>query len=443
MHRDIKPANIWIEEGKDRIKILDFGLALASTPVDHLAGRGAVIGTPGYLSPEQARSEPLDDRSDLYSMGVVLYELCTGKLPIQAKSVPGQLISILAHRPTPINQINPEIPQPLCDLIHRMLRKEPRSRPSSAVALQAELDRVETECHAKSEVAQAINKLQMGLNEVVSKSADTALFDTVEEFQDTIPDPLAAIPAPVTMVPPARPVTQKAAAPAAPAWQAYWPFAAIGAVVLIALPVLTFAFSGAGKDDAYVISSTTAEPAPATGKQAQSNKPSTSPNNNQTQQNRQQSQRSSESKPKGNGQRKAGQDKPGNRNQNRGNGGQNRQSKSTPPGGNGGGNAGAGRGQAKPNGGNNLPAAANLASVASTSCSQTRPQRCNAAAATESQTRSTAASGEREMDFDLHRRRSWCRRDGAKKRESKVRIKTKHRHRYSRAYRNSSLLSSV
>ncbi len=363
VHRDIKPANIWIEEGKDRIKILDFGLALASTPVDHLAGRGAVIGTPGYLSPEQARSEPLDDRSDLYSMGVVLYELCTGKLPIQAKTVPGQLISILAHRPMPINQINPEIPQPLCDLVHRMLRKEPRSRPSSAIALLAELDCAETECHAKSEVAQAISKLQMGLSEVVSKTADTAFFDTVEEYQEAIPDPLAAIPAPVMMVPPARPIAKKAAAPAAPAWQAYWPFAAIGAVVLIALPVLTFAFSGAGKDEAYVISSTAVDQAPATVKQAPSNKPNTSPDKNQSQQSRQQQiQDDSESKPKGKGQRKAGQNKQGNKNknQNRGGGGQNNQAISKPAGGSG----GAG-GQAKPGGGNNSPAVANLASVAS------------------------------------------------------------------------------
>jgi serine/threonine protein kinase len=374
VHRDIKPANIWIEEGKDRIKILDFGLALASTPVDHLAGRGAVIGTPGYLSPEQARSEPLDDRSDLYSLGVVLYELCTGKLPIQAKSVSGQLISILAHRPIPINQINPEIPQPLCDLVHCMLRKEPRSRPSSAVALQEELDRVETECHAKSQVAQAINKLQMGLSEVVNKSADMALFDTVEEFQDTLPDPLAAIPSPVTMVPPARPVAaKKAAPPAAPAWQAYWPFAAIGAVVLIALPVLTFAFSGAGKDEAYVISGTAPESAPATAPQAQSNKPGPSSNNKQAQQNRQQNRNDSVSKPKAGGQRKAGQNRQGNRNQNRAGGGQNIQAKSTPPDENRGGNAGAGRGQAKPHGGNNSPAAGNLASVASRPVAATVP----------------------------------------------------------------------
>ncbi len=255
VHRDIKPANIWLETDKDRIKILDFGLALASTPVDHLAGRGAVIGTPGYLSPEQARSEPLDDRSDLYSLGVVLYELCTGQLPIQSKSVPGQLISILAHRPQPIGEINPDIPQPLCDLVHKLLRKEPRSRHSSAIQLEEDLNHVEQECHAKSEVAQAINKLQMGLSEVVSKKEDS-IFETVDEYSDTIPDPLAAIPVPtpVAMMPPARPVTKKAPAPAPPAWQSYWPIAAIVAVVLIALPLLTFAFSGWGRSNvAHVV----------------------------------------------------------------------------------------------------------------------------------------------------------------------------------------------
>lgn len=363
VHRDIKPANIWIEEGKDRIKILDFGLALASTPVDHLAGRGAVIGTPGYLSPEQARSEPLDDRSDLYSMGVVLYELCTGKLPIQAKSVPGQLISILAHRPIPINQINPEIPQPLCDLIHRMLRKEPRSRPSSAVQLQAELDRAETDCHAKSEVAQAINKLQMGLSQVVSKGADTSLFDTIEEYQDPIPDPLAAIPAPVTMIPPARPAAkQAAAAPAAPAWQAYWPFAAIGAVVLIALPVLTFAFSGAGKEEAYVVSSVSAEPASEPSQQAPANEPIASPDNNQTQQSQPQNRNDLELNQKV-GQRKAGQNKQGNQNRNRGGGGQNKQADSMPAVENSSPITAADPGQANPSADSSSSTPANLASV--------------------------------------------------------------------------------
>ena len=174
VHRDIKPANIWVEEGTERIKILDFGLALAHSPVDQLSGRGSVIGTPGYLSPEQARSEPLDDRSDLYSLGVVLYELATGKLPLQSKTVAGQLIAILAHTPQSIREVNPSIPEPLADLIHQLLRKEPRNRIRSAAHMLKELKRVEVESESKSEVALAINKLQAGLEQVVNKKKQPA-----------------------------------------------------------------------------------------------------------------------------------------------------------------------------------------------------------------------------------------------------------------------------
>ena len=259
VHRDIKPANIWIEQGTDRIKILDFGLALASTPVDHLAGRGAVIGTPGYLSPEQARSEPLDDRSDLYSLGVVLYELCAGQLPILAKSVPGQLISILAHRPNPIGEVNPEIPQPLCDLVHRLLRKEPRTRPSSAALLEIELDRVENECHAKSEVSQAINKLQAGLSAVVSQKSSEDFFESVDEIQESVPDPLAAIPAgEPSMVPQVTPngamphAARKNPATGDPVWKTYWPITAVVGLLVIAIPVLAFSFASTDDSTAMV-----------------------------------------------------------------------------------------------------------------------------------------------------------------------------------------------
>jgi serine/threonine protein kinase len=175
VHRDIKPANIWIEEGTDRIKILDFGLALDSTPLDQLTGRGSVIGTPGYLSPEQARSEPLDDRSDLYSLGAVLYEICTGSLPVIAKSIPGQLVSIIAQRPRPIHKQNPDIPQPLCDLVHQLLRKEPRSRPKSATIFCEQLDQVELSCDAKSGVAITINNLQKGLSDIARKKDNPEL----------------------------------------------------------------------------------------------------------------------------------------------------------------------------------------------------------------------------------------------------------------------------
>ncbi len=192
VHRDIKPANMWIESGTDRIKILDFGLALASTPVDQLSGRGAVIGTPGYLSPEQARSEPLDDRSDLYSVGVVLYELATDKLPLNSKSVAGQLIAILSKPPRPLREWNSEIPQPLANLIHKLLNKEPRDRVASAVELEKELDRVEVECESKSEVAQALNKLQAGLNQIVSQKDEPDFSSALDEVD--LPDPFAALP---------------------------------------------------------------------------------------------------------------------------------------------------------------------------------------------------------------------------------------------------------
>ena len=255
VHRDIKPANMWLESENDRVKILDFGLALASTPVDQLAGRGAVIGTPGYMSPEQARSEPLDDRSDLYSVGVVLYELATGKLPLQNKSVAGQLIAILAHAPKPLRALNPDIPEPLANLIHRLLRKEPRNRISSAAELEEQLNKVAVECESKSEVAQAINKLQMGLDQIVKeKEPEVAAPVMLPEMPDpfaSLPDaPLAgagsfsSIPAAtVAATPAARPVARPtnprgktASKKSAPSILRLWPIAVAALLVLIAIP---------------------------------------------------------------------------------------------------------------------------------------------------------------------------------------------------------------
>ncbi|WP_372721735.1 protein kinase [Novipirellula sp.] len=268
VHRDIKPANIWIEEGNDRIKILDFGLALAQTPVDRLAGTGSVIGTPGYLSPEQARTDPLDDRSDLYSLGVVLYELCTGRLPLASSSVSGQLVAILSHKPKSIRELNPEIPAPLADLVHRLLAKEARERPASASLLLEELQRVEIECHAKSEVAQAINKLQLGLSEVVSKKQNDDIFgdSSIEVVSEEVPDPFAfpampatpaampsplAAPAPMATQGPrsaaaTRPAAKKESAKNTIDWKLVGPFIAIAVLALLLIVVAIYAFVGSG-----------------------------------------------------------------------------------------------------------------------------------------------------------------------------------------------------
>ncbi len=137
IHRDIKPANIWIQPASGRVKILDFGLAVCGDGVDRLSGRNSVIGSPGYLSPEQARNDPVDDRTDLYSVGVVLYQLCCGKLPLASRSISGQLINILTHQPQPLRERNPDISKSFAAVIDRLLSKEPVDRPRSAQEIRS------------------------------------------------------------------------------------------------------------------------------------------------------------------------------------------------------------------------------------------------------------------------------------------------------------------
>ncbi len=153
IHRDIKPANIWLEQPSGRAKILDFGLAIAGANMDRLSPRGSVAGSPGYLSPEQARNEPVDDRTDLYSLGVVMYQMCAGKLPLISDTVFGQLIAIILIEPRSLQECNPDIPAPVCDLIHQLLAKEARDRPASAIKLEQLLSDVANQCEAESQGA--------------------------------------------------------------------------------------------------------------------------------------------------------------------------------------------------------------------------------------------------------------------------------------------------
>ncbi len=111
------------------------------------------MGTPGFLSPEQARNEPLDDRTDLYSLGVVLYQMCAGRLPLVSDSVTGQMIAIIAHRPLSLQSVNADIPGPLSDLVTQLLEKEPRDRPRSAAILEQQIDEATRLCHSESQAA--------------------------------------------------------------------------------------------------------------------------------------------------------------------------------------------------------------------------------------------------------------------------------------------------
>jgi hypothetical protein len=140
IHRDIKPANIWLETPRDpgqgaRVKILDFGLARAAAAGVHLTQSGAILGTPAYMAPEQAGGKGVDHRCDLFSLGCVLYQMSTGRLPFQAADTISTLIAVATHDPTPPVEIEPRVPPALSELIVRLLAKNPNDRPASARAV--------------------------------------------------------------------------------------------------------------------------------------------------------------------------------------------------------------------------------------------------------------------------------------------------------------------
>jgi serine/threonine protein kinase/formylglycine-generating enzyme required for sulfatase activity len=132
VHRDIKPANIWLEAPKGRVKLLDFGLARDERPDFQVTQSGAVVGTPKYMSPEQADGKPLDARSDLFSLGVVLYRICTGKEPFVGPNMYAVLQALAVETPAPVCQLNPTIPRALENLIERLMAKGPDQRIQTA-----------------------------------------------------------------------------------------------------------------------------------------------------------------------------------------------------------------------------------------------------------------------------------------------------------------------
>lgn len=143
VHRDIKPANLWLESPTGRVKILDFGLAIAGSRDARLTRAGFVVGSPGYLSPEQAEGKTLDARSDLFALGCVLYRLATGR-PAYDGDTPLSLLTALAvTTPASPRTLNPAIPSELASLILKLLAKQPWDRPESAAEVATDLARIE------------------------------------------------------------------------------------------------------------------------------------------------------------------------------------------------------------------------------------------------------------------------------------------------------------
>ncbi len=140
IHRDVKPANILLADGVERVKLTDFGLARAADDAS-LTKSGVITGTPQYMSPEQARGESVDQRSDLFSLGSVLYAMCTGRAPFRAETSYGVLRRVTDDEPRPICEINPEVPEWLANVVAKLMSKQPVDRFASAVEVAELLEK--------------------------------------------------------------------------------------------------------------------------------------------------------------------------------------------------------------------------------------------------------------------------------------------------------------
>ncbi|CEF49050.1 unnamed protein product [uncultured bacterium] len=145
IHRDIKPGNIWLEAPRGRVKILDFGLARPVADDAGLTQQGIIVGTPSYMAPEQGRGDTVDARSDLFSLGVVLYRMATGAQPFHGADTVATLLAVATIEPAAPKKLNADLPAQLSDLVMKLLEKDPEKRVATTNEVVEVLEEIEME----------------------------------------------------------------------------------------------------------------------------------------------------------------------------------------------------------------------------------------------------------------------------------------------------------
>ena len=152
IHRDVKPTNLWVEEPSGRVKLLDFGI-VRDAGDNKLTSTGQILGSAAYMSLEQARGKAVDGRTDLYSLGVVLYQMLTGRNPFDKGTYNESLFAIVEDNPPPADEVVPDVPADLAALVNRMMCKSPGGRPADAAAALEELTAIEAGLRSLSDSA--------------------------------------------------------------------------------------------------------------------------------------------------------------------------------------------------------------------------------------------------------------------------------------------------
>ena len=230
VHRDIKPSNIFLSRDL-KPKLLDFGTALAPAPETRLRGTRQLVGTPNYMSPEQADGATLDARSDIFSLGTILYELLCGRRAFDGRTVDETLDQVLNASPKPVDRIRPETPTALVEIVRKAMARDPAARYQKAAELRNALaDFVDGSRAPAADAAIATRSSEArtataptrkralsrrALVAIVTGAVAVLVLAAALRRESQTPAPIVAVPAPVTTALPPPPAPAETPAPAA------------------------------------------------------------------------------------------------------------------------------------------------------------------------------------------------------------------------------------